>query len=83
MQLDARNRCYALLLAISTAFAVTAFAYALVPWDQQPLWLRMHGWKLLLVEVAAIIVVGLVSMGIDRPQPAASSNAPAEADKQS
>jgi hypothetical protein len=82
MRLDAQNRYYAVLLVVSAAFVITALAYALVPWEQQPLWLRMHGWKLLLVEVAGIIVVGLVSMGLDRPQPAASPKDTAEAEKQ-
>lgn len=81
MRFEARNRCYALLLVVSTAFAVTAFAYALVPWEQQPLWLRMHGWKLLLVEVAGIIIVGLISMGLDRPQSSAPPNAVTDAGK--
>jgi hypothetical protein len=82
MRLDAQNRYYAVLLVASAAFVITAFAYALVPWDQQPLWLQMHGWKLLLVEVAGIIVVGLVSMGLDRPQPATKQDVSAPAEKE-
>jgi hypothetical protein len=65
MKLDPRNPFYGLLILVSTAFAVTAFAYAFVPWDNQPMWLREHGWQLLLVEVAGVIVLGLASMGMD------------------
>ncbi len=51
---------------ISTAFAVTAFAYAAVPWDKQPEWLQAHGWQFLLAELAGVILCGLASMGLDR-----------------
>jgi hypothetical protein len=64
----------------SLAFSVTALAYAVLPvWEQQardagqPLGpspfldaLREHGTNWLLVELVAMIVFGLVSMGLDR-----------------
>jgi hypothetical protein len=77
---EPRNPFYLLLLLFSLAFVVTAFAYTFVPMLEQ--WareageepppspfrdsLREYGWKWLLVEVAAMIVVGLLSMGLDR-----------------
>jgi hypothetical protein len=77
---EPRNPLYGLLLLASLAFAVTAVAYAVLPvWEQQardagrPLdpspfldALRAHGTMWLLVELAAMIVFGLASMGLDR-----------------
>jgi hypothetical protein len=77
---EPRNPFYVLLLAVSFLFVITALAYAVVPTledkakqageipppspfrDQ----LRQEGWRWLLVEVAAMVVVGLLSMGLDR-----------------
>ncbi len=66
MKPEPANPFYRLLLVCSVAFAVTAFAYAVVPWDDQPAWFRAHGWKVLLAELAAVIVFGLLSMILDR-----------------
>ena len=66
MTSEPRNLFYDLLLGVCTLFVVTVLAYALVPPERQPPWLFEHGWKLLLVEVALIIVLGLLSMGLDR-----------------
>lgn len=66
MTAEPRNPFYILLLAVSVAFVATVLAYAIVPWEQQPPWLQVNGWKLLLVEVGAIIVLGLLSMALDR-----------------
>jgi hypothetical protein len=77
---EPRNPFYLLLLVISLAFVLTALAYAVVPVLEQKAReageepppspfrdsLREDGWKWLLVEVAAMIVVGLLSMGLDR-----------------
>lgn len=77
---EPRNPFYLLLLLISLAFVLTALAYAVVPVLEQKAReageepppspfrdsLREDGWKWLLVEVAAMIVVGLLSMGLDR-----------------
>ncbi len=77
---EPRNPLYFLLLLASLAFVLTALAYAVVPvledkalargevpppapWRQA---LREDGWKWLLYEVAAMIVLGLASMGLDR-----------------
>jgi hypothetical protein len=60
------NPFYRLLLAVSFIFVLTALAYALLPWNEQPEWLRQHGWRILLVEVAGIILFGLLSMTLDR-----------------
>ena len=77
---EPRNPLYGLLLLASLAFAVTALAYAVLPaWEQQareagrPLApspfldaLRAHGTEWLLAELAAMIIFGLASMGLDR-----------------
>ena len=77
---EPRNPFYLLLLVISLAFVLTALAYAVVPVLEQKAReageepppspfrdaLREDGWKWLLYEVAAMIVAGLLSMGLDR-----------------
>src|SRR5213080_2911642 len=77
---EPRNPFYLLLLLASLAFAVTALAYAVVPTLEEkakqtgeipppsPMRdaLRRDGWRWLLVEVAAMLVFGLLSMGLDR-----------------
>ncbi len=60
------NPFYYLLLVASLLFVMTALAHALLPWDKQPAWLQAHGWRILLVEVAAVVLFGLLSMGLDR-----------------
>ncbi|MER3417375.1 MAG: hypothetical protein C4297_14370 [Gemmataceae bacterium] len=60
------NPFYALLLLASLLFVITALAYALVPWERQPLWFQRHGWKMLLVETSVVIVLGLAAMVLDR-----------------
>lgn len=77
---EPRNPFYILLLLISLAFVLTALAYAVVPVLEQKAReageepppspfrdsLRESGWKWLLYEVAAMVVAGLLSMGLDR-----------------
>ena len=77
---EPRNPLYFLLLLLGLVFILTALAYAVVPVleekarDQGVIpppspWrdtLRLHGWKWLLVEVAALVVVGIGCMGLDR-----------------
>jgi hypothetical protein len=77
---EPRNPFYLLLLLASLLFVITALAYAVVPALEEkakeagtmpppsPLRdsLRNDGWKWLLVEVAAMVVMGLASMGLDR-----------------
>jgi hypothetical protein len=79
-QPEPRNPFYLLLLLASCVFVVTALAYAIVPVLEQKArevgqnpppspfrdTLRTDGWKWLLVEVAVMIVFGLLSMGLDR-----------------
>jgi Na+/proline symporter len=79
-QTEPKNPFYLLLLLASLAFALTALAYALVPTLVQkaleagpvlspsPLRaaMRSDGWLWLLVELAAMILFGLLSMGLDR-----------------
>jgi hypothetical protein len=77
---EPRNPLYFLLLIASLLFVVTALAYAVVPelekkaaeagsppppsaWRDS---LRQDGWLWLLCEVAAMMVLGLLSMGLDR-----------------
>jgi hypothetical protein len=77
---EPRNPFYWLLLITSLVFIATALAYAIVPaleekardMGQEPPpspfrdALRSDGWKWLLAQVAAMIVFGLLSMGLDR-----------------
>jgi hypothetical protein len=77
---EPKNPLYGLLLLASLAFAVTALAYAVLPaWEQhardegQPFApspfldaLRAHGTEWLLVQLVAMIIFGLASMGLDR-----------------
>jgi len=77
---EPRNPFYALLLIAGLAFTVTVLALAIVPvlekrWLDEgelppvsPLSeaLREHGLTLVLWEVAAVVVFGLASMGLDR-----------------
>jgi hypothetical protein len=79
-QTEPRNPLYLLLLLVGVVFVVTALAYAVVPVLEQkaaeagnppspsPLRdaLRRDGWRWLLYEVAALIVVGIASMMLDR-----------------
>lgn len=77
---EPRNPFYIVLLIIGVLFAITAIAYAVIPviedkalqagqapppspWRDD---LRNNGWRWLLVELAALIVVGFLSMGLDR-----------------
>ena len=77
---EPRNPFYLLLLLASLLFVVTALAYAVVPALEEKAKeagempppspfrdaLRTDGWKWLLVEVATMVVLGLLSMGLDR-----------------
>ena len=77
---EPRNPFYFLLLIASLVFVLTALAYAVVPvleakardaGEPPPpaAWraaLAENGWKWLLYEVAAMILFGLCSMGLDR-----------------
>src|SRR5437868_1852478 len=76
----ARNPLYLVLLLVSLLFVMTALAYALIPVLEQKAaeagnppppspfreGLRQHGGTWLLCEVAAMVVVGLLSMALDR-----------------
>ena len=77
---EPRNPFYLLLLLASLAFAINALAYAVVPTLEEKAKLagetpppspfrdalRSDGWKWLLVEVASMVLFGLLSMGLDR-----------------
>jgi hypothetical protein len=77
---EPRNWFYLLLNLASLLFVLTALAYALVPVLEQKATeagnppppsefraaLRRDGWLWLLVEVAAVAVLALASMGLDR-----------------
>jgi len=77
---EPRNPLYLLLLVIGLVFVLTALAYAVVPVLEQKARemgqevppspfrdaLREHGWRWVLYEVAALVLVGLLSMGLDR-----------------
>ena len=77
---EPRNPFYLLLLLASFIFVLNALAYAVVPTLEDKAIragevpppsalrdaLRTDGWKWLLVEVAAMVILGLLSMGLDR-----------------
>ena len=77
---EPHNPFYLLLLLASVLFAATALAYALVPSleekaveagqipPQSPFRdaLRTDGWKWLFYEVGAMVLFGVLSMGLDR-----------------
>jgi hypothetical protein len=77
---EPRNPLYLLLLSASLLFVVTALAYALVPVLEQKavdagvppppsafrVALRAHGGRWLLYELAAMIVLGVAAMTVDR-----------------
>lgn len=79
-QTEPRNPFYFLLLLASLAFSVTALAYAVIPTMEQKAAaldrpalpspfrdaLRSHGGTCLMVELAAMVVFGVASMGLDR-----------------
>jgi hypothetical protein len=80
MQKEPHNPFYLLLLLASLLFVITALAYALVPFLEDKALqagqapppspfreaLRRDGWLWLLGEVAAMMVFGVLSMGLDR-----------------
>ena len=86
---EPRNPFYILLLLISLAFVLTALAYAVVPVLEQKAReagempppspfrdsLREDGWQWLLYEVGAMVIAGLLSMGLDRWRRYKSENA--------
>jgi hypothetical protein len=75
-----RNPFYFLLMGVSMLFVLTALAYGVVPVLEEkaaaagnpppPSFfrdaLRADGWQWLLYEVAAMIVLSLLCMGLDR-----------------
>jgi hypothetical protein len=77
---EPRNPLYLLLLLASVLFVITALAYAIVPVLEQKALaageppppsafraaLRTDGWRWLLYEVAAVVVLGVASMAYDR-----------------
>jgi hypothetical protein len=77
---EPRNPLYLLLLLVSLVFVMTALAYWLIPVLEQKAAeagsppppspfrdsLREHGGTWLLCEVAVLLVVALLSMGLDR-----------------
>src|SRR5262245_25321470 len=77
---EPRNPFYLLLLLVSLIFVVNALTVALLPVLEQKALeagqepppspfrdsLRSNGWVWLLYEVAAIIILGLLSMALDR-----------------
>ncbi|MGH7226208.1 MAG: hypothetical protein ACRELF_23580 [Gemmataceae bacterium] len=77
---EPRNPLYLLLMLASLLFVVTALAYAVVPVLEQKARdageppppsafrdaLRKDGWRWLLYEVGAVIVLSVASMTVDR-----------------
>ena len=77
---EPRNPLYLMLLLASLLFVVTALAYAVVPVLEQKAAdagqppppsefrdaLRKDGWRWLLYEVGAVVVLSVASMGLDR-----------------
>ena len=79
-QSEPRNPFYLLLLVVGVIFIATVLAYAIIPVLEQKAMdagempppspfresLRHDGWKWVLAELAALVVLGLLSMGLDR-----------------
>ena len=79
MTTEPRNPLYLLLLLASLLFVVTALAYAVVPVLEQKAadagqppppsefrdTLRKDGWRWLLYEVGAVVVLSVASMTVD------------------
>lgn len=77
---EPRNPLYMLLLLASLLFVITALAYAFVPVLEEKAVaagqppppsefrdaLRDNGWRWLLGEVGAIVILGVASMALDR-----------------
>lgn len=77
---EPRNPFYLLLLIAGMVFIATVLAYAVIPWMEEKAKnagemppespfrdaLRQDGWKWVLAEVALLVVLGLLSMGLDR-----------------
>lgn len=77
---EPRNPLYLLLLLASLLFVVNALAYAVVPVLEQKATdagqppppsefrdaLRKDGWRWLLYEVGAVVVLSIASMAVDR-----------------
>jgi hypothetical protein len=77
---EPRNPLYLLLLLASLLFVVNALAYAIVPTLEQKAKdagqppppsefrdaLRKNGWRWLLYEVGAVVVLSIASMAVDR-----------------
>jgi hypothetical protein len=77
---EPRNPLYLLLLLASLLFVVTALAYAIVPVLEQKAAdagqppppsafrdaLRKDGWRWLLYEVGAVVILSIASMAVDR-----------------
>lgn len=63
----ASRMCYVLLVIVSVTFVATVMAFSLLPWDSVPSWLKEDLLPIILVEVGAIVVLGLLSMSLDKP----------------
>jgi hypothetical protein len=77
---EPRNPFYILLLLVSLLFIITALGVAVVPVLEKKAaeagnppppsefrdYLRSGGWRLLLYEVGAVVVLALACMGLDR-----------------
>ena len=77
---EPRNPFYFLLLIVGVVFIATVLAYAVIPVLEEKAMdagqmpppspfreaLRIDGWKWVLAEVAALVILGLLSMGLDR-----------------
>src|SRR5580698_2012951 len=77
---EPRNPFYFLMLVVSLIFVATVLAYVVVPALEDKAMdagtkpppspfrdsLRHDGWKWVLAEVAALVVLALLSMGLDR-----------------
>jgi uncharacterized membrane protein HdeD (DUF308 family) len=87
---EPRNPFYILLLIVGVIFIMTVCAYAVVPVLEEKALdagtrppaspfrdsLRQDGWKWVLAEVALLVVLGLLCMGLDRYRRWKQENAP-------
>jgi hypothetical protein len=78
----ASRMCYVLLVIVSVTFVATVMTFSLLPWESIPSWLKEDLLPIIVVEVGAIIVLGLLSMSLDKP-PTLPPQAPAASEVES
>lgn len=68
--------CYHALVLASMLFALTVLVHTVVAREHQPPWLWAHGWQIVLGELGVLIVLGVLCLALDRPDPSPNAAAP-------